>query len=282
MVEARLVCVADANLITQACQQEAQLLQEQQQADQSPVCKSNNPGGKNQYSTITRKAPATEATATLPHKRPKTTTNSNPNKANELDSVTKTLDMGGGLIEPYLRDAEIERLKASLSRTRVGMWADSILRNEHLGKVIQASKDKQYFAVSMHRTLLDAGLCHNKTHASQIVAQAMHKTGRMGKGPESKDVKCKVDLNQRTFSAKTIRDWVDQWEESSKGVLPGRKQHLGNTSRWLLYSNPALQEKAIEWVRAHAKRRGKPNMKIKYVNTYLIEIFRMANILVTL
>ena len=47
------------------------------------------------------------------------------------------------------------------------------------------------------------------------------------------------------------------------GVLPERKASLGNTKRWLLYANPALQEKAVEWVRGHAKRRGKPNMKIK-------------------
>ena len=59
------------------------------------------------------------------------------------------------------------------------------------------------------------------------------------------------------------------------GKLPGSSRRAdANKARWVLYAHPALQDKAIEWVRAHAKKSGQPNMKVKdfmdYVNDDLL------------
>ena len=78
-----------------------------------------------------------------------------------------------------------------------------------------------------------------------------------------------------------VRVWIpccpySVTDHSVTGKLPGSRKGDANRERRVLYAHPALQDKAIQWVRAHAKKSGKPNMKVKdfmnYVNDNLLRV----------
>ena len=204
---------------------------------------------------------STPAPPEAARKKQKQASKDNSSSSKEVGDVNKILDLSN--LEVELSAAQREEAAAVTwhnIKVNFDNWASVVLRNEYLGKVIQKSKDKVYFAASMYTTLLATGLCKSGSQASDVVAQAMKKTSRGGQ--------------QRNYGSRTVRGWMNVYESSRHGILPVRKVHEGNTARWLLFGHPALQDKAVEWVRAHAKKRGKANMKIKdfwkYVNEDLL------------
>jgi hypothetical protein len=154
----------------------------------------------NQHTT-----PATTSTSTTPPAAKKQRT-STGNKVDscpaDCNDVRKVLDAELAFLEQAV-DAEVAAAKNGLFRRRLTQWADSINRNRHLGNIIQYSKDTMYFAVSFYVTLVAAGLCRSKQHASEVVASALHKKPRNGR--------------PTTFNARTVKNWHKLWEASHHG-----------------------------------------------------------------
>jgi hypothetical protein len=100
-------------------------------------------------------------------------------------------------------------------QTLLSKWADSIIRNERLGKVIQYSKDKMYFAVSFYVAITASGLCDGNA-ALGIVSAAMHRrTGRYDKRRKHSDGSF---MSRSTYAARTIRRWYDNWRKAKHGT----------------------------------------------------------------
>ena len=138
-----------------------------------------------------------------------------------LDSTSKVLDMESelegvvGLLERTELDNRIEEIKLGMKRERYSKWAKSIIRAEQLGKVIQSSKDKEYFAVSFVDTLLAEGKCKSVYQAAGIVSIAMRKAARKGKEKGTPEKPQREILTN--YSTKTIQDWHRKWKASDRG-----------------------------------------------------------------
>jgi hypothetical protein len=138
-----------------------------------------------------------------------------------LDSTPKVLNMESelegvvGLLERTELDNRIEEIKLGMKRERYSKWAKSILRAEELGKVIQSSKDKQYFAASFVDTLLSEGMCRSVHQAAGLASIAMRKVARKGKEIGTLEHPQREILTN--YSRQSIQDWHCKWKASDRG-----------------------------------------------------------------
>ena len=102
-----------------------------------------------------------------------------------------------------------------MKRERYSKWAKSILRAEQLGKVIQSSKDKQYFAASFVDTLLAEGMCGSVHQAAGLASIAMRKAARKGKEIGTLEHPQREILTN--YSRKSIQEWHREWKASDRG-----------------------------------------------------------------
>ena len=119
--------------------------------------------------------------------------------------------------EMVIIENEIEAINRKARwQTSLSKWADSIIRNQRLGKVIQYSKDKAYFAVSFYVAIMAAGLGCDGLQAADIVASAMHKrTGRYNSRRIHEDKSFK---SKTTYAASTIKKWYSTWRNAEHGT----------------------------------------------------------------
>ena len=141
-----------------------------------------------------------------------------------LDSTSKVLDMESeleGVVGLLVGEAEavldenIEESKRRVKLERYSKWAASILRAEELGKVIQSSRDKRYFAVGFVDTLLAEGICKSVQQAAGLASISMRKAAKKGNEIGTPDEPQKKILTHHT--TRQVERWYSAWKASDRG-----------------------------------------------------------------